>query len=447
METIFQKKSQRQDTAIIQKKRNPFFGKMAIQKKLTIGAANDAYEIEADRVADQVVGMSDTQVQTKPQTGALIQRKCAACEQEEKLQMKPLGDTITPLVQKSSMSSGKESVASDTITNQINSSKGGGKSMGASTQSYMESRFGTDFSGVKIHTDSKAVQLSRDLNAQAFTVGNDIYFNEGKYNPDSNSGKHLLAHELTHTIQQGGVIQKKIQKSTKDKKCAVHAYDNSSSTDKAVIPQKSVFDFGSYPYEIGVSSVDNMVTKINKYINSSDNSCKCVSRLEIRGHGTDGYQSVGNGTKYVNDNKALVHNSKQSHLEKLKKIKFCNSGILLLTGCHTGRGKGKDLLKKVSNILTGILIGGAQHYTHGTGLGGVKVVGGGDEVTSDFKVKDTSKSKSFMTSAYVNWHLTIDGKEYTISGKDITGATGQSKLKSASKVKVITPEGETIKVK
>ncbi len=213
METTFQKKSQRQDTAIIQKKRNPFFGKMAIQKKLTIGAANDVYEIEADRVADQVVGMSDTQVQTKPQTGALIQRKCAACEQEEKLQMKPLGDTITPLIQKSSMSSGNESTASEAVTNQINSSKGGGKSMGASTQSYMESRFGTDFSGVKIHTDSSAIQLSRDLNAQAFTVGNDIYFNEGKYNPSNSEGKHLLAHELTHTIQQGGIKRKMIQRS------------------------------------------------------------------------------------------------------------------------------------------------------------------------------------------------------------------------------------------
>ncbi len=183
-----------------------------VQKKLAIGASNDAYEVEADHVADQVVNMSDTQVQTKPQTGSLIQRKCAACEQEEKLQMKPLGDTITPLVQKSSMSSGNESTASEAITNQINSSKGGGKGMGASTQSYMESRFGTDFSGVKIHTDSKAVQLSRDLNAQAFTVGNDIYFNEGKYNPDSNSGKHLLAHELTHTIQQKGIQKKSIQR-------------------------------------------------------------------------------------------------------------------------------------------------------------------------------------------------------------------------------------------
>jgi outer membrane protein OmpA-like peptidoglycan-associated protein len=65
----------------------------------------------------------------------------------------------------------------------------------------MESRFGIDFSNVKIHT-SNAIQLSRELNTQAFIVGNEIYFNEGKYSPKSNKGKHLLAYQLTHTIQQ-----------------------------------------------------------------------------------------------------------------------------------------------------------------------------------------------------------------------------------------------------
>jgi len=69
----------------------------------------------------------------------------------------------------------------------------------------MESRFGTDFSGVKIHAGNEAVQMSRELNAQAFTVGSDIYFNSGKFAPESESGRHLLSHELTHTIQQSGI--------------------------------------------------------------------------------------------------------------------------------------------------------------------------------------------------------------------------------------------------
>ena len=67
----------------------------------------------------------------------------------------------------------------------------------------MSARFGADFSGVKIHTDASAQQMSKQVNAHAFTYGNHIYFNSGKYDPDSSSGRTLLAHELTHTIQQG----------------------------------------------------------------------------------------------------------------------------------------------------------------------------------------------------------------------------------------------------
>jgi len=77
----------------------------------------------------------------------------------------------------------------------------------------MESGFGADFSDVKIHTDTNAVQMSQELGAQAFTNGNDVYFNKGKYNPDSREGKHLLAHELTHTIQQTGAVQKSVDPS------------------------------------------------------------------------------------------------------------------------------------------------------------------------------------------------------------------------------------------
>ena len=443
METAIAKRTV---TNTSKKKAKPFFKPLIIQKKLSIGVANDAYENEANHIADQVVNMPYSQIKT--QTGALIQRKCTMCTEEERLQKKPLAKHITPLIQKSAIGNRGESVVSDAVSSKINSAKGGGSIMGDQTRNFMESRFGSDFSKIKIHTDSNAIQLSRQLNAQAFTVGNDIYFNEGKYQPNSNTGKHLLAHELTHTVQQAKVKRKIVQRATKDKKCAVQAYDSSNAKDKAVIPQKSFFEkFSSYPYEIGVSSVDNMVTKVNNYINSSKNKCECISKLEIRGHGTDGYQSVGNGSSYVNNNKALVYNSKSTHLKKLKKIKFCNRGMLMLTGCRTGRGKGKDLLKKVSNILPGILIGGAQHFTHDTGLGGVKVVGAGDKKTAKGNVADTSKSSSFIMSPYVNWHLTINGKEYIISGKDIKKAKGQSKLKAANKIKIITPEGELIKVK
>ncbi len=96
------------------------------------------------------------------------------------------------------------------IENDLNASKGGGSPLDSNTKSEMESGFGTDFSGVRVHNDNTAVQMNQQLGSQAFANGNDIYFNEGKYNPGSDSGKHLLAHELTHTVQQGASVQTKM---------------------------------------------------------------------------------------------------------------------------------------------------------------------------------------------------------------------------------------------
>ncbi len=81
----------------------------------------------------------------------------------------------------------------------------------------MSSRLGADLSNIKIHNDSTAVQLSRQLNAKAFTVGNDVYFNQGTFAPNTAEGSHLLAHELTHTIQQGASFVA-VQKEEKDDK-------------------------------------------------------------------------------------------------------------------------------------------------------------------------------------------------------------------------------------
>jgi hypothetical protein len=89
------------------------------------------------------------------------------------------------------------------LTSQILSQKGSGRALKPEIREFMEPRFGRDFSDVKIHTDSFAERAAQNLGAEAFTTGRDIFFGEGKYNPNSTQGKRLLAHELTHTIQQG----------------------------------------------------------------------------------------------------------------------------------------------------------------------------------------------------------------------------------------------------
>jgi hypothetical protein len=165
---------------------------------LKITSSNNQEEQQADQTADHIMRMPE-----RP----FVQRKCASCEHEEE----KVSRKTEPFIQKQGNGSDR-GIASESVTKQINSSRGGGSRMSENTISFMESRFNTDFSEVKIHTDSNAIQMSRELNAQAFTVGSDIYFNEGKYSPDSSSGKHLLAHELTHTVQQSGGIDRKIQR-------------------------------------------------------------------------------------------------------------------------------------------------------------------------------------------------------------------------------------------
>ncbi|MEP0263100.1 DUF4157 domain-containing protein [Dokdonia sp.] len=127
-------------------------------------------------------------------------------KEEEEVQEKE--DEEVQTLQK--QASGDDGTVSPSIESTLQSSKGGGSPLDNNTKGEMESGFGADFSNVRVHNDSAAVQMNQQLGSQAFANGSDIYFNEGNYNPGSDSGKHLLAHELTHTVQQGGAdIQQK----------------------------------------------------------------------------------------------------------------------------------------------------------------------------------------------------------------------------------------------
>jgi len=185
-----------------------------LQHKLVVGAANDPYEQEADRVARQVMGTWATAVATTKQ--GPNQRRSP--EEEDVAHAKPLASNITPLVNRTFEK--KDGVQSDDLMqgklpNPLESfepeggfearlsASGTGNPLSASTLAFMEERFGADFSEVRLHTGSEAAHLSRAINAQAFSHGRDIYFAAGKSDVESSAGKQLLAHELTHTIQQG----------------------------------------------------------------------------------------------------------------------------------------------------------------------------------------------------------------------------------------------------
>ena len=92
----------------------------------------------------------------------------------------------------------------DETADRIGGARGGGKALDPGMQEGMGQSIGHDFSGVRVHTSPEASELTRDLHAKAFTTGQDIFFREGTYNPASSDGQKLIAHELTHVVQQGG---------------------------------------------------------------------------------------------------------------------------------------------------------------------------------------------------------------------------------------------------
>jgi Domain of unknown function (DUF4157) len=97
------------------------------------------------------------------------------------------------------------------VEDSIHRSRGGGQALDEKVRDQMESAIGADFSGVRVHSDPQADSLSRSVNARAFTVGQDVYFRQGAYEPGSSRGRELLAHELTHVVQQsGGGLQRKL---------------------------------------------------------------------------------------------------------------------------------------------------------------------------------------------------------------------------------------------
>jgi hypothetical protein len=175
-----------------------------VQPKLMVGPAQDRYEQEADRIADQVMRTPS------PKTPLQRQR-----EDEERLGGGQVTDGAS-IQRKASADSSFNPGAG--FERQLRQAKHGGQALPEGLRSHMESHFGANFKEVRIHTGANAIQMSRDIQAQAFTHGSHIFFNDGKYAPETNAGKRLLAHELTHVVQQGGApVQTKRDKTNNAK--------------------------------------------------------------------------------------------------------------------------------------------------------------------------------------------------------------------------------------
>ena len=238
-------------------KSSPSFFSPLIQPKLTVNKPNDRFEQEADAMADHVISTIESkqaagngnlktanveskslynkdkisssahngsiqtktlsnhngnfsipgiQAKPKPIIAHSIQRLCDKCEKEEEIQREESGDESGLPVMR--FAAGDPPEAPQGFNNRLQQTKGGGSPLTAGTLSAMNESFGTDFSNVRIHDNPTSSSLNHQINAKAFTHGKDIYFNSGQYSPSTSGGNRLIAHELTHVVQQSGAAMR-----------------------------------------------------------------------------------------------------------------------------------------------------------------------------------------------------------------------------------------------
>ena len=272
-----------------------------LQAKLEVGSSGDHFEREADRVAGAVmrggealmsipptisptagtqrkVAATKPRKQEEPKAGgaapaqrktasprkeeeksgggtAKAQRKAAPRKDEEKagssgnakVQRKEAGGTKH--AQRDAAAGAAGGTASDSVSSAIGAMQAGSApAIDSGARGFMEGRFGSDFSGVRVHSGPRAASAAESLGAKAFTVGNDIFFNRGQYQPHSSSGRQLLAHELTHTVQQsgGGVLaRKRIQRTPEAEEAAAAAAAASAAPADTATPTS--FDITALP--------------------------------------------------------------------------------------------------------------------------------------------------------------------------------------------------------
>jgi hypothetical protein len=265
------------------KKAKPFF-----QAKLSINRPNDVYEQEADAMADKVMHINDNHVHQQtffsPAITA-VQRKCQHCEEEEKkLHRKETNNN--------------ETTADASTENYINSLNGKGRSLTPDERSFFEPRMGYDFSNVKLHTNSEANQSAKSINALAYTHSNHIVFGTNQYQPNTEVGQRLMAHELTHVVQQNNNIKRKVIQRVSDANVESGTgvdvgISNGTMTQDAIMGQSfdvtcgglqnysARFRFakaykGTYPYRAGGRDVKGVYIKIEMSITDNRYCGRCT---------------------------------------------------------------------------------------------------------------------------------------------------------------------------
>lgn len=217
-----------------------------LQAKLTVNQPGDVYEQEADRVADAVMRMSVSGASGPPwqpnRGSAGVQRcscggsggetgQCQECKENEKEMS----------LHRVESSSSQIDTAPPIVSEVISSP---GQPLDASTRAFMEPRMGHDFGQVRVHTGAQAADSAKAVNALAYTVGTNVVFGAGQYAPSSPAGQRLLAHELTHTLQQTSASALRVARAPSTGKCETFNYPRRKAGVSAVPGKSSIDDQG-----------------------------------------------------------------------------------------------------------------------------------------------------------------------------------------------------------
>ena len=242
---------------------------LPVQAKLQVGQANDRYEQEADKIANHAIGDEKSKSINNP-----------SIDYSSQDQNMPQPST------------------SQSIYTQLETTKGKGQALSPALRQQFEPKFYADFSNVKLHHNDSAHQLCQQLNAKAFTYGADIYFNKGEYQTNHTSGRRLLAHELTHTLQQGAITSKAghlvIQCCNKPRiqrtKANLYVYDSTQGGALGLAWRKGAWLWaklasGGYAVASGRSIVTMLRRMLRRFIGSG---CSCIEEIQFWGHGEQG---------------------------------------------------------------------------------------------------------------------------------------------------------------
>jgi hypothetical protein len=219
-----------------------------IQAKLTVSQPGDPYEQEADRVAEEVMRMPEPGTVTSyapivqrqaisrhslPREVGQIGRQAATADQPGVDEEEITTESLLSFKEKAGAS---HDIDAD-VESQIRAIRGGGEPLSADLKAFFEPRFGVDFSDVRIHTGSAAAETAQKVQARAYTLGSDIAFAPGEFQKDSPESRKLLAHELTHVVQQGSQIM------TVMRACACTAAAGSTAPTSTQHAQLTASDF------------------------------------------------------------------------------------------------------------------------------------------------------------------------------------------------------------